>query len=80
MRKGNVYRCWDWSVSRHKTIEFQLSRWEHWSWFSFILEWTRKQDHAGFRLEAEVLGYSIILLLYDNRHWDHDAGTWSRLP
>ena len=79
-RKGDVWKCWTRQISRFKHVELQASRWKHWCWFSFVAEWTRCQDHAGLRLEAEVLGYSLIFLIYDQRHWDHDRNDWSRLP
>ena len=67
---------WYTQVAKHKFLEVQLDRFDEWDWFSFKIEWTRKRDHAGFEIYAELVGFVFILNLYDHRHWDYDNNRW----
>lgn len=40
------------------------------------LGWTVREDHAGVNLELGLLGYEIHFTIYDNRHWNSDAGRY----
>lgn len=37
---------------------------------------TTRCDHAGFNLTIGLLGYTIHLQIYDNRHWNYDKGRY----
>jgi hypothetical protein len=37
---------------------------------------TMHQDHAGFTLELNLLFCTIILQIYDSRHWDNDKNNF----
>jgi len=65
-------RCWYKSITKNKTLEIQVTRWEDWQWFEFECKWTRRQDHAGFQLNVQVLGFYFHIWFCDNRHWDWD--------
>lgn len=39
---------------------------------------TSRQDHAGLYLSFALLGYDIILSVYDNRHWNHQTNDWEK--
>jgi hypothetical protein len=41
-----------------------------------ILEFTTRQDHAGFGVELDLLGWGIEFKVYDNRHWDDEKECW----
>jgi hypothetical protein len=43
---------------------------------SIDLRVTTRTDHAGVDLWLGLLGYSVNLKFYDNRHWDHKLGVW----
>ena len=64
------------SISTNKTFEWQLARWSHWNFFRHHLKWTRRRDHAGIEWETEILGLTLTLNLYDNRHWDDKRDWW----
>lgn len=34
---------------------------------------THRQDHAGIRIGAALLGYEIQATIYDSRHWDEQS-------
>jgi hypothetical protein len=68
--------CKGWKITENKTLETQLSHWEEWSWFNIEAKWTRKQDHAGFQFNVEILGFYFHIWLCDNRHWDHENNAW----
>jgi len=43
---------------------------------SLDFNWTLSQSHAGIFLELGILGYNILLNLYDKRHWDYENNRW----
>jgi len=63
-------------LSKHKFLEVQLDRFEEWSYFKFNFELTRKQDHAGLHFHLELFGFSVIVAIYDHRHWNYDKNEW----
>jgi len=66
-------RSWDTPI-KNKYLEFQLMQdCEYLLHFNF--DWKRKCDHAGVKLELGLLGYEIMIQLYDSRHWDHNTNT-----
>lgn len=65
-----------WKVTKNKTLEVQVERWEHWDWFSFEMKWTRKQDHAGFKFIMQIIGFYMHVWFCDNRHWDCKKNVW----
>lgn len=57
----------------NKFWEFQTGVWKDWTnYFDLDISWTRKCDHAGFRLYIELCGLFLNITIYDNRHWDDD--------
>jgi hypothetical protein len=42
----------------------------------FEINYTRRQDHAGFTVELTLFGRSISFQIYDTRHWDYTTNTW----
>jgi hypothetical protein len=45
--------------------------------FNFVLNWSRKCDHAGFEFRVEILPFYFSFKIYDNRHWDFENDNWS---
>jgi hypothetical protein len=45
---------------------------------SLAFDWTVQRDHAGMTIELGLLGYSISLNIYDQRHWDYKTNTWAK--
>lgn len=41
-------------------------------------EFTYRESHAGLKFEIGLLSYTIVLFLYDNRHWDTETNTWTK--
>jgi len=41
-----------------------------------ILEFTTRQDHAGFGMELDLFGWGIDFKIYDHRHWDFENNCW----
>jgi hypothetical protein len=44
----------------------------------FELSYTRRQDHAGLRVELALFGYSMSFMIYDNRHWNGNTNDWEQ--
>ena len=43
---------------------------------NFEINYSTKQDHAGFDFAVGFLGYSIHFIIYDSRHWDDEGECW----
>ena len=59
-------------ISKHKNWELEAGKHEDWSWFFFVLKWTRNCDHAGLDFNFELLGFWISFTIYDCRHWNYE--------
>ena len=66
-----------WSTPfKHKHFELEvLQDCEYLLHFNF--DWTNRCDHAGVKLELGLVGFELVFHLYDSRHWDHHANTWT---
>lgn len=63
-----------WYVAKHKYLELEVYRDS--SLLSFNFSWTIRQSHAGLDIELGVLGYCVHFNVYDNRHWNNEAGRY----
>ena len=71
----NLY-CRTWQLAKNKYFELQCFHEPHRLLaVTTNLIW-RGYDHAGPEIELVILGYSMSLRIYDNRHWDDVADTW----
>ena len=43
---------------------------------NFYVDWSFKEDHAGFMLEFDLLGFGAALNFYDCRHWDYETNDY----
>ena len=41
-----------------------------------ILDFTIRQDHAGFCIELDLFGWGVEFRIYDSRHWDYENDCW----
>lgn len=64
--------------TNHKYYNLQIGNYikEFFSYFTFRLEWTRKQDHAGLNFEFSIWKFYIIFYTYDNRHWCNQCNNY----
>jgi hypothetical protein len=71
------YAFIDRQVSKNKSFELQISKFESSDIFEVALDlrWWGS-DHQGPRLEINVLGYMFMMQLYDCRHWNYDVNRW----
>ncbi len=70
--------CWSKRVTKHKTIEVEVCRYNYfWLTLTVGIEFNGG-DHAGPELEIGLFGYSVSLKLYDTRHWDYETQTWEK--
>jgi len=42
------------------------------------VNYTVKQDHAGFNFTIGLLGYDLAFTIYDTRHWNYNLNTWEK--
>lgn len=62
---------------QNKFWELQIStEFQDGPYFDFTTSWTRKTDHAGFRLSIEILSFYFCIKVYDCRHWDDETDAW----
>lgn len=59
---------------KHKCWELQIMQSPDIIAFDFSL--THRQDHAGIRIGAALLGYEIQATIYDSRHWDEKTASY----
>jgi hypothetical protein len=66
-----------WQLGKHKNLELQISYWGMQTFAGLELD-TRwcGHDHAGFRLNIELMGCMISMQLYDSRHWNYEEARW----
>lgn len=68
-------KCWMGATPiPHKFWELQIMKGPELLRVEF--EFTTQQDHAGFRLELGLAGYTVSGNIYDNRHWNSEEGRW----
>ncbi len=60
-------------LSKNKSFEVQLSKWEPTSWFDVHFKWDFNVDHCGPMFSIEVYKVYFCIQIYDHRHWNHDA-------
>ena len=42
--------------------------------FEVSLRFTTSGDHAGLNVGLGLLGFSGVMIIHDNRHWDYEKG------
>lgn len=57
------------AVSKNKTIEIELFKTNSIVGGMFSVTGP-KEDHAGFSIHVELIGYTLYFQFYDNRHRD----------
>lgn len=64
-------------ISKNKYWEIESYRY-NWYWIDLEFEWKwYGYDHAGIELGIGILGYYILLKLYDHRHWNTELNDWT---
>ena len=46
------------------------------SLFDVDINWSIREDHAGFELVVGLFGYGINFRMYDTRHWNYEKKAW----
>ena len=62
----------------NKFWELQITNEFDCPWFNFQIQWTRKQDHAGFQILVEIYKFMFDFKIYDIRHWDYDNNSYEK--
>jgi hypothetical protein len=73
-RFENVYAAAGKTPFKHKYWEVQLIKSN--DLVTVDLRISHKTDHAGVDLWLGLLGYSVNLNFYDNRHWNYETNKW----
>jgi hypothetical protein len=60
-----------WRLSKHKSLEVQLSKAGD-TLIGGAFRWNIRCDHAGVLLDLSLFRHFFIINLYDNRHWNYD--------
>ena len=67
-----------WRITKNKSIEIQISRWNNLTNLidiQFNIE-PSGHDHAGADFNVTLLHFYAMIHLYDRRHWDYDNNCW----
>jgi hypothetical protein len=75
---GRDYFYREWQISKNKSFEIQLSKYNvAKSLFSvrFDTRWVG-EDHAGPAIYVEIWKYLLNIQLYDHRHWNYEEARW----
>ncbi len=82
-RLSKDYVEFDRPITENKCVSLQVSRWNmdypYIVGLSVRLSW-RGEDHAGLFVDLTLLDHSVIVNLYDRRHWDDEADKWEVYP
>ena len=70
----NVYEKSGKTFIPHKFWEFGIYKDN--SIFKGSFKFSIREDHAGFEFDFGLLGWDIIFMIYDNRHWDYESDCW----
>lgn len=76
---GKDYFYYHKQLLTNKSLEIQISKFNRSSIIDFTLDlhWWGN-DHAGPRIDLNVLGYMFNLHIYDHRHWDYENNCWEK--
>jgi hypothetical protein len=69
----------DIQLSENKSfgIQTEFGKNSNFNPFEFLVKWTTKQDHAGFRFVFGIYGlFWISIEIYDHRHWNYEKDRW----
>ena len=72
--RWRMIKCWSGQLSTNKYWEVQID--ETADLISGDFRYTMRQDHAGLFLSVGLVGYEVILNIYDHRHWDQETNDW----
>lgn len=75
-RFESIYSAHGKTPVKHKCWEVQVMKSD--DLVAVDLRITTRSDHAGVDLWLGLLGYSINMLLYDNRHWNIEEKDWEK--
>ena len=73
-RWSNIYCTGGKTIFANKSWELQIDKTS--DILGFDMRYTRRQDHAGLFLSASLLGFELIINLFDVRHWDYEKNDW----
>jgi hypothetical protein len=48
------------------------------SLIDFDINYSIREDHAGFDIVFGIFGYGVSFRIYDTRHWNYDVKTWEQ--
>ena len=65
---------WAGQITENKCWEIEILKTDN--WFRFELQYTVRQDHAGFGIELGLLGWEFHAGIHDSRHWDYTNNRW----
>jgi hypothetical protein len=66
--------AWGGHFAGNKAWEFQAYRSN--TVVEACFEFTRRQDHAGLKLEFGLFSFSFVAQIYDTRHWNYADKCW----
>lgn len=73
LSKDYFYKYW--GVTKHKTLEIQLSRGGN-TLVGADFRWNTRCDHAGVMFTIDLFCRFLHVSLCDNRHWNYEKGRY----
>lgn len=62
-------------ITKHKAWEFE-TYWYSRTLLDLSMSLTSRRDHAGFKMELGLFGFTACFQIYDTRHWDDENKCW----
>lgn len=78
MKEINYCKSGNFFKKPNKYWELQITTAFEGPYFNFSINWTRKQDHAGFQFLIEIHKFMFDFKIYDTRHWDWDNDCYEK--
>jgi hypothetical protein len=72
-QKDYFYRSW--AVTKHKTLEIQVSKGGT-ELVGASIDWRYRTDHAGITIDLSLFRRFLMISFCDNRHWNDEAGRY----
>lgn len=76
--KGVFLSLWEWThlLWGHKVLELQLYKYGVDFFGTALSTGWRGRDHAGPEFELIAFGRTLVIKVYDSRHWDYNNHKW----
>lgn len=66
----------DKQMSKNKFLSIEICKYNYYLFSFSISTKLSGHDHAGPSIDINLLGFNLLIELYDHRHWDYANNIW----